>query len=135
MADILLAIGYAGTALIIAGIAGVGRKYRHALLFSAGGEACYILREWLDPAPTDWALLTLVSILLFVALDGWRRWQRAPEPVNVRVAHCEPRRASAAGKARVGLTFNNALRFWVDAERAAKLSDDLRTSARRALFR
>lgn len=77
---ILTALGYLGTVCIIAGIAGVGRKYRHALLFSIVGEAAYMAREVAKWPNVDWALLSLVAILLVVAADGWRRWQKAAEP-------------------------------------------------------
>ncbi len=69
-------LGYLGTVLIIAGIFGVGRKYRHALLFSAAGELAYMLRELAKWPDVDGALLLLVAVLLVIALDGWRRWQR-----------------------------------------------------------
>lgn len=72
----LTLLGYIGTVCIIAGIWGVGRKYRHALLFSMVGEAAYMVRELAKWPDVDWALLSLVAILLVVAADGWRRWQQ-----------------------------------------------------------
>jgi len=78
MSDILTALGYVGTVFIILGIFLVGRKYRHALLFSIIGEGAYVIRELAKWPNVDWALLSLVTILLIVAADGWRRWQKEP---------------------------------------------------------
>lgn len=84
---LLTLLGYLGTVCIIAGIFGVGRKYRHALLFSIVGEAAYTARELAKWPNLDWALLSLVAILMVVAADGWRRWQKdepavEPEPAT-----------------------------------------------------
>jgi hypothetical protein len=64
-------LGWIGNLFIVAGLWGIGNKWRPAFLFSIVGEAAYILRSYLVQ---DWALFAICWIFLIMAIRGYIKW-------------------------------------------------------------
>ncbi len=66
-------LGWIGNVFIVAGLWGLGNKYRPAFLFSIGGESLWIANAY---RRADWALTSICVVFLLMAVRGFILWGR-----------------------------------------------------------
>jgi len=67
----MVTLSWIGNFFIVAGLWGIGNKRRHAFLLSIAGESAWIAVAYMRH---DWALASVCTIFLLMAIRGWIKW-------------------------------------------------------------